>query len=431
MTTVRDQRTRHRHWQRRPWRRSARGGCCRRSAIGFVLAGGWLGGLGGRLSEVQPNDSAAYLPDGAEATRALTESRRITGLEATSAVMVYTRPSGITEARPHRRSSWPCCAIRAGANHLASPARRSARSSPSDGQAAEVISASSAPTRTRSGPWWTGCARASPTCPGCELHVAGPAAILTDLLEVYGAIDLVLLAVTAAVILLILIVVYRSPILPFLVLAVAGAGAGHGQRRRLPARPRPSWSPSPGRRRASSPCWCSAPAPTTRCCGVPVPGGAAPAARTGTRRCGWPGGRRCGRRSWPAPARSWSRCSACSSPDLPSTRGLGPVAAIGIACALAVDAGAAAGDPRAARPGGVLALPAAAARRRVRRRRYRGAGPGSARAAWAGARGWCGWSPRWCWAGWPLGVTRLEADGVPRTESFLVTGGLHWSGRRC
>src|SRR2546430_1268319 len=62
----------------------------------FLLIGGPLSSQGGKLSEVQRNDSAAYLPAGAEATEALAASKRFTGLEATPAIVVYTRPSGIT-----------------------------------------------------------------------------------------------------------------------------------------------------------------------------------------------------------------------------------------------------------------------------------------------------------------------------------------------
>src|SRR5262249_6062389 len=57
--------------------------------------------------------------------------------------------------------------------------------------------------------------------PGFNKYVAGPGAANTDLLGVYSRIDVVLLLVTALAVLIILILVYRSPILPFAVLAVA------------------------------------------------------------------------------------------------------------------------------------------------------------------------------------------------------------------
>src|SRR5688572_3740258 len=188
--------------------------------VAFLLGAGWLGGLGGRLSEVATNDAAAYLPSSAEATLALGESRRITGLEATSAVLVYTRASGVTE-EDRRQIILAMLRIRASANQvLAGPPIGPIVSD--DRQAAEVIVRflGSDPDQLRPIVDWL--RQGVADIPGLQLHVSGPAAILTDLLEVYGAIDLVLLAVTAAVILLILVVVYRSPILPLLVLAVAG-----------------------------------------------------------------------------------------------------------------------------------------------------------------------------------------------------------------
>ncbi|MFV0287540.1 MAG: MMPL family transporter, partial [Demequina sp.] len=52
-------------------------------------------------------------------------------------------------------------------------------------------------------------------------HLTGGLGILADLHEAYGGIDGILLVVALAVVLVILLVVYRSPVLPFLVLATA------------------------------------------------------------------------------------------------------------------------------------------------------------------------------------------------------------------
>src|SRR5690242_21896647 len=62
----------------------------------FLLVGGGLGGLGGKLEQIQRNDSAAYLPASAEATRVLNDSRAFTG-ESTAAIVVYTKDSPITD----------------------------------------------------------------------------------------------------------------------------------------------------------------------------------------------------------------------------------------------------------------------------------------------------------------------------------------------
>src|SRR6185436_703246 len=62
--------------------------------------------------------------------------------------------------------------------------------------------------------------------PGLAAHVTGPVGILADFITVFGQIDGVLVLVTGGVVLLILFVVYRSPLLPLLVLGVAGFALG-------------------------------------------------------------------------------------------------------------------------------------------------------------------------------------------------------------
>ncbi|KQS58380.1 hypothetical protein ASG36_09860 [Geodermatophilus sp. Leaf369] len=57
---------------------------------------------------------------------------------------------------------------------------------------------------------------------GGEVYVAGPAATTADLVSAFGGIDGTLLLVAGIAVLLILLVVYRSPVLPFFVLLTAG-----------------------------------------------------------------------------------------------------------------------------------------------------------------------------------------------------------------
>jgi RND superfamily putative drug exporter len=58
---------------------------------------------------------------------------------------------------------------------------------------------------------------------GLDAHVGGLGGILTDIVGVFETVDGLLLLVTVGVILVILLVVYRSPLLPFIVLFSAGA----------------------------------------------------------------------------------------------------------------------------------------------------------------------------------------------------------------
>src|SRR5690606_25789375 len=61
---------------------------------------------------------------------------------------------------------------------------------------------------------------------GLEVHVTGPAGQITDLGEAFSGIDGLLLLVAGSVVALILVAVYRSPILPVLVLVSAVSGLG-------------------------------------------------------------------------------------------------------------------------------------------------------------------------------------------------------------
>ena len=169
----------------------------------------------------------------------------------------------------------------------------------------------------------------------CSGYVSGPGGLIADFVAAFAGIDGILLGVALLRVLVILLIVYRSPILPL-------RGAAH---RRVRARARPRWSiyplakndvdhaerPEPGhpvhprgRRRR----------PTTRCCWSPGSGRSCtttPSTWVALQRA-WRGVGRADR----APARrpSSSACSACCSSELRSTRGLGPVGAIGIAGAL-------------------------------------------------------------------------------------------------
>ena len=64
------------------------------------------------------------------------------------------------------------------------------------------------------------------TSPELETHVAGPAGLYADFGNSFKGIDGRLLLVSGLIVLVILILVYRSPILPFVVLAVAGTALG-------------------------------------------------------------------------------------------------------------------------------------------------------------------------------------------------------------
>ncbi len=190
--------------------------------VAYLAVGAPLTSLGGKLSSIQRNDAAVYLPTSSETTRVLEEAKRFTPLESTTAIVVYTAASG-RDITPADRVQVVLVALRIVSlmnTTLASPPAGPIVSD--DGRAAELVlqfaGTDTGVLRTYVDTLRNGMVEID----GLQAHVAGPAAATTDLLEVYGTIDGMLLLVTGAAVLLILILVYRSPILPFAVLAVAG-----------------------------------------------------------------------------------------------------------------------------------------------------------------------------------------------------------------
>src|SRR5690348_16697389 len=66
--------------------------------LAWLAIGGFGGPYAGRLSEVQSNDNASFLPTNAESTQVLRLQRRLSGQETDPALLVYVRHAGITPA---------------------------------------------------------------------------------------------------------------------------------------------------------------------------------------------------------------------------------------------------------------------------------------------------------------------------------------------
>jgi RND superfamily putative drug exporter len=390
---------------------------------GFLLVVGPLGSLAGNLSDVQRNDSASYLPAGSEAAQALAASQRFTGVESTTAILVYTGSYQITDAERVAMIFAVNGITDHFDNRLAGPAIGPIVSD--DRLAAHVIVpfVGSDPEQIRDHVAWL---RRGATAAGTGLavHVAGPAAAVADLTDIFTAVDGVLLLAAGGLVLLILIVVYRSPVLAFVVLAVAGIALGMagGAAYLLADR---GWLTVSGDARGIL--------------NVLVLGAATDYALLLVSR--YRQELRSTQDKYEAMRAAWRGTAApvlasgatviagllcLLATDLPATRGLGPVAAIGIGCALLtmlvllpatlVLCGRAAFWPFPPRSG--------AARRPDR---DHGAATASERGRWWRLAERVGQRPRLVWtvlvlvlAGLALGMLRLEADGVPRTESFLT-----------
>src|SRR5215211_6281405 len=195
--------------------------------IVWLGVGGWLGAVGGKLAEVAESGAATYLPHNAEATEVTRLSKRFGEPETLPALVVYVRDGGLTAADREAIGHQLDAVERELGSTLAGAPIGPMISD--DGSAAEVVVPFAGTDENAITPYVPKLRALLSGENGMTVHVTGPAGVQADLKDALGAIDLMLLVVTSALILTILIVVYRSPMLPFLVLAVAGMALGVAQ----------------------------------------------------------------------------------------------------------------------------------------------------------------------------------------------------------
>ncbi|TNY36513.1 MMPL family transporter [Thermomonospora catenispora] len=181
----------------------------------WLGVGGALGPYAGRLNEVATNDQASFLPRSAESTRVLAEQEKFRQGDSYPAIVVWTAERG-TVGEEQRTA-----ATRALASLAGTPG---------------VVGAPTPAFASRDGKALSGVVRLEPArgeelraeldrvraaaeqVPGTTAHIAGPAAVQADLSEAFAGIDGVLLAVAVVAVLLILLLVYRSLALPFVII---------------------------------------------------------------------------------------------------------------------------------------------------------------------------------------------------------------------
>ncbi|MCU1646233.1 MAG: drug exporter of the superfamily [Nocardia sp.] len=188
--------------------------------IVFTVGGGWFSATGGKLGDVVKSGAATYLPKSSEASTAAALDQRFGEAQTLPALVVYTRPGGLTVADRTAIGHQIDRINTELADKLAGPVQPPADSD--DKLAAEVIVPYAGTDETKIAGYVPELRDIVHDPSGPPASVTGPAGVQADLQNALGAIDGLLVLVTAAVILLILVLVYRSPLLPFLVLAVAG-----------------------------------------------------------------------------------------------------------------------------------------------------------------------------------------------------------------
>ncbi|MGW3662444.1 MMPL family transporter [Streptomyces sp. NPDC005141] len=184
--------------------------------VAWLGIGGTLGPYAGRLGEVATNDQAAFLPRSAESTKVVAQQRAFRQAETLPAIVVWTVDGDASVARSQRSAASGALASLTGAPGVvgrASPALPSR-----DGKALEGVVQLRPDLGKKLPDALDRIRAAAERVPGTSAQVAGPAASQADLSDAFAGIDGLLLGVALVTVLVILLLVYRSVLLPFLII---------------------------------------------------------------------------------------------------------------------------------------------------------------------------------------------------------------------
>ncbi len=201
-------------------------------AVFFVVTAAVGGLFSARFEDAQENDTVSFLPGDTESVKSLEAVQRYPGGELVPAVIVYQRDGGLTAADRRRvaadrafidrrkftatlPSQPPTFSPRGDAALLTVPIRATGN--------ADILLGTVGAIRER----------ASGSFDGLEVDVTGAGGFSADAVEIFDSINGTLLYAAAGIVLLLLIVIYRSPIfwtIPFftvLLAEVASRGFGY------------------------------------------------------------------------------------------------------------------------------------------------------------------------------------------------------------
>jgi RND superfamily putative drug exporter len=189
----------------------------------WLVVVGLLAGPAGKLQGVLNNEAASWLPEDAQSTRVVNELSAFQSPNEFPAVIVYERPTGVTpaDAAAVARQVQRFNALEAVKKDAVGPIPSK------DGKALQVI------VPVDAGPdGWNAlgatvdqmrAVAASDTPAGLSMHVTGPVGYAADSSEAFSGLDGKLLYSAMAVVIVILLITYRSPVLWLVPVLSAGA----------------------------------------------------------------------------------------------------------------------------------------------------------------------------------------------------------------
>ncbi|MDM7892882.1 MMPL family transporter [Curtobacterium caseinilyticum] len=182
----------------------------------WLVVAGVGGPVFGKISEVATNDQTSFLPASADATKVQERASAFRQASGVPAIVVLERDGGLTGADLADAQRLADTIGDRDDVQAVSPAIPS-----EDGDAVEIVATPTEDADT--GDVVTAIrAQVDDALPsGVDGYVTGPAGFTADLTAAFAGIDGLLLGVALAAVFVILVVVYRSPLLPFLVLGTA------------------------------------------------------------------------------------------------------------------------------------------------------------------------------------------------------------------
>src|SRR3954467_2148984 len=194
----------------------------------FILVSAVVGGLfAGKFEDAQKNETVSFLPGKAESVKSLKAVKRYPGGELQPAGIVYERKAGLTAA-DRARVLADRRAFQQKRPSIALPPRRPVFSP--DGRAAlfALPIRATGDSKRFEGGMDDIRGRVSGEKGGLTVKVTGAAGYGADAVKVFGNINGTLLGVTALIVLILLVIIYRSPIfwaIPFFTVLLAESAA--------------------------------------------------------------------------------------------------------------------------------------------------------------------------------------------------------------
>jgi RND superfamily putative drug exporter len=185
-------------------------------AVLFLLIGGAGSSYQGKLSDVQKNDNSSFLPGSADSTKVANEQERFSTIQSIPGFVVYERKGGLTTAD---RSTIAADVAKFKAVKGVSPDEVGVPQFKDDVAAVSVPLVGKQDGKSVKGPDLVDTEKAllkvarADAPKGLAIHSAGPGGIIVAFIDAFSGLDTNLLIAAGLVVVVILLIVYRSPIM--------------------------------------------------------------------------------------------------------------------------------------------------------------------------------------------------------------------------